>query len=138
MTKMLLCVCFVHTCNVHAACRKWSCDGHHKEFSATAGWHARPACKVWAHLHSNPPSLRDGLRLPLVSFCKAQGLTSNPCLAQEEAAAAAAALGTAAPVTQDGQCASPDTGSGCVLSRESAARMTQGLSPLEKVGQQSH
>ena len=56
------------------------------------------------------------------------------CLAQEEAEALAAKLGAAAPATQDGQGVSP--GSGCVLSGESAARMTQGLPPLEKVGQQ--
>lgn len=61
------------------------------------------------------------------------GLTSNLCLLQEEAAAVAAALGVAAPVTQGGQGVS--AGIGCVLSGESAARMTQGLPPLEKVCQ---
>ncbi|KAK9836945.1 hypothetical protein WJX81_001769 [Elliptochloris bilobata] len=53
----------------------------------------------------------------------------------EEAAAAAAALaalGSAAPATQDGHGASPASGSGSVLSGASVARMTQGLPPLEK------
>ena len=63
------------------------------------------------------------------------GLRSALSPSQEEAAAAAAAIGIAAPVTQGGPGASP--GSGCVLSGESAARMTQGLPPLEKVGQHS-